>query len=38
MSGVFSPERRHRGDVLAGTAVVEHSGDEPEEPDEPPAR
>jgi uncharacterized RDD family membrane protein YckC len=31
ISGVFSPERRHRGDVLAGTAVVEHAGDDEDE-------
>jgi uncharacterized RDD family membrane protein YckC len=27
-AGVFAPDRRHRGDVLAGTAVVEHAGDD----------
>jgi uncharacterized RDD family membrane protein YckC len=28
LSGVFAPDRRHRGDVIAGTVVVEHAGSE----------
>jgi hypothetical protein len=31
-SGVFAPERRHRGDTLAGTAVVVRLEEEPAEP------
>lgn len=32
LSGVFAPARRHRGDVVAGTAVVVLVEDEPSEP------